>query len=362
MPPKKRQQPNLPKRRQSKRMRPSDLTETAPETEHASLAAANSNTANLMTVDVNALTSSISLAVTEAVQRAFEKIPQTQVDKCQDKPTGVEAVVDEEVSLLTESTPPSTSSNPLPLPSNRKPFASIAVALGSHVTPKLKRKIWANEYIDFGALLSVSPATEKYSLSFKSTDSSPRQPQLTLEPFQPSKKIHSFNQWLSAFNTFVAIFTEKFPHEAPQLMKYCEIIRDISAKPGDWYFYDEQFRYLRQSAPDQYPWDAVHWELWLKAVINFRTKSQFSSDKVNSGVPTRSRPRQSFPKGSCWTFHAGRYCAGCRFDHVCFKCGAKHPASQCSATQQHRLPFSKEGPVATNSTQQSGHSRKGGQA
>ncbi|CAH3022333.1 unnamed protein product, partial [Porites evermanni] len=131
----------------------SNLTETAPETEHTSLAAANSNTANLMTVDVNALTSSISLAVTEAVQGAFEKIPQTQ-------PTGVEAVVDEEVSLLTER----------------------------------------------------------------------------------------------------------------------------------------------------------------------------------------------------------RYCAGCRFDHVCFKCGTKHPASRCSATQQHRLPFSKEGPVATNSTQQSGHSRKGGQA
>ena len=101
MPRKKRQQANLP--RQSKRMRPSDLTETAPETKHASLAAANSNTANLMTVDVNVLTSSIFLAVTEAVQRAFEKIPQTQVDKSQDKPTGVEALVDEEVSLLTQA-------------------------------------------------------------------------------------------------------------------------------------------------------------------------------------------------------------------------------------------------------------------
>ena len=99
-----------------------------------------------MTVDVNALTSSISLVVTEAVQRAFEKIPQKQVHKCQHKFTGVDAVVDEEVSLLIENTPPSTSSNPLPLPGNKKPLASIAVALGSHVTPKLKRKIWANEY------------------------------------------------------------------------------------------------------------------------------------------------------------------------------------------------------------------------
>ena len=37
-------------------------------------------------------------------------------------------------------------------------------------------------------------------------------------------------------------------------MKYYRIIRDMSAKPGDWYFYDKQFRYIRQSAPDLYPW------------------------------------------------------------------------------------------------------------
>ena len=117
------------------------LISHASQEEHTSLAVANSSTANLMTVDVNALTSSISLVVTEAVQRASEKIPQKQVDKCQHKSTGVDAVVDEEVSLLIESTPPSTSSNPLPLLGNKKTFASIAVALGSNVTPKLQRKI-----------------------------------------------------------------------------------------------------------------------------------------------------------------------------------------------------------------------------
>ena len=37
-------------------------------------------------------------------------------------------------------------------------------------------------------------------------------------------------------------------------MKCCRIIRDMSAKSGDWYFYDKQFRYIRQSAPDLYPW------------------------------------------------------------------------------------------------------------
>ena len=52
-------------------------------------------------------------------------------------------------------------------------------------------------------------------------------------------------------------------------MKYYRIIRDMSAKPGDWYFYDKQFLYIRQSAPDLYPWIVIHWQLWLHAVLNF---------------------------------------------------------------------------------------------
>ena len=130
-------------------------------------------------------------------------------------------------------------------------------------------------------------------------------------------------------------------------------------KPGDWYFYDEQFRYIRQSAPDLYPWDIIHWELWLKAVLHFRAKSHLPSEKVSAGVFSRSRSRPSFPKGTCWTFHAGRYCSGCRFEHVCFKCGSKDPASQCSANQhQQRSALPKNGAVTSNSTQQAGHAFK----
>ena len=54
---------------------------------------------------------------------------------------------------------------------------------------------------------------------------------------------------------------------------YCEIVRDIAAKPGDWLYYDEKFRFIGQSAPDQHPWDAIHWKLWLKAVTNFSSKT-----------------------------------------------------------------------------------------
>ena len=118
------------------------------------------------------------------------------------------------------------------------------------------------------------------------------------------QKILTFLQCLSAFHIFVAIFFEKFLNETPRLMKYSEIVRDISSNPGDWYFYHEQFRYIRQSAPDKYPWDTVHWELRIKAVINFRAKpAQLKGDMLSPCT----RSHQSFPKGTCWLFHAGKY-------------------------------------------------------
>ena len=153
----------------------------------------------------------------------------------------------------------------------------------------------------------------------------------------------------------MAIYSEKYPKETPKLMKYSEIVRDIAAKPGNWVFYEEQFRFIRQSAPDQFPWDAVHWELWLKVVTNFRPKTSFISDKVS----LRSSPRQSFPKGTCWTFHAGRVCNSCRFKHDCFKCGSNHPALQCSVVGQERGPPQKPGTsTAQPLSQKASYARK----
>ena len=43
-------------------------------------------------------------------------------------------------------------------------FTTVSVPLTSRVSSKIKAKIWANEYINFGTLLSDSPQQEgKYS-------------------------------------------------------------------------------------------------------------------------------------------------------------------------------------------------------
>ena len=112
--------------------------------------------------------------------------------------------------------------------------------------------------------------------------SSPKTPQFTFEPVQNPKKVSSINDWVSAFHTFVAIYCVKFPNETPNLIKFCETVRDIATCGGDWSNYDEQFRYIRQANPRQYPWDIVHWELWHRAVSFRANYSPFQSGKPNA--------------------------------------------------------------------------------
>ena len=156
---------------------------------------------------------------------------------------------------ITQGTPPRrenavTLAEPgLYLQAPKQIFSSVAVSLSSRVSFKVKAKIWSNEYFDFGTPLSLSPNNQKYSLPIASSDGETTRPKLTLEPSQPVKKILTINQWLSPFNIFVAIYSAKLPSDTPKLMKYCEIVRYIAAKPGDWLYYDEQFRFIRQLAP-----------------------------------------------------------------------------------------------------------------
>ena len=366
MPPKKRTLGT--NSRRSKRLRPSELPEVAPTTPSVASSATPqaNNDSGLMQVNVEALATTISVAVTEAVNAALANRRSSTNDELTPVPsTSIvhpnDQAVDDEVTALTgvsgtleSCTLSGTEDGP------RQLFTSIAISLGSRVSAKIKAKIWQNEYVDFGALLGVGPPTDKFALSLSPGNTISSQNRLHLEPVQSSKKVQTITQWITAFNTFVAIYVERVPQDASKLMKYCEVVRDIAFKSGEWLFYDEQFRFLRQSAPEQHPWDQIHWELWLRAMVNSRGK--IPTNQTHDNRP-RSRSR-TFPKGTCWTFHAGKTCSGCNYEHICYKCGAKHPASHCSASGNH----TRHGPPKSgisgvlNSAQHTGHARKGGSA
>lgn len=115
-------------------------------------------------------------------------------------------------------------------------------------------------------------------------------------------------------------------------MKYCDVVKDLAHKAGGWIWYDEQFRYLRQSAPEQYPWDQTHWELRLQASSSFR-KTRPSTNKP--AVQNRS----GFVRNSSQKELVGRSKPVSTLRALSStKCGAKHPGSQCSAPQP-RIPF-----------------------
>jgi len=202
----------------------------------------------------------------------------------------------------------------------RNPFVSNSLAIDSRVSDKLKQKIWNHEYIDFGALLANPTAPTRYRVALDNDEA-----QLTLEAADKIRKISSIETWLTAFHIFVGVYTLRYSSEAPSLMKYGSLIRDLAARGQNWRFYDENFRFMRQTHVHSLPWGSIHSELWLRSHV------QASKSNYVGQPPSRKNDRSfSIPTGYCVKFHRGVHCSGCRFKHLCFKCAGNHPVSNCT--------------------------------
>ena len=79
-------------------------------------------------------------------------------------------------------------------------FNSVSVAIDAQVSPKLKAKIWANEFIDFGLLLNPQLGDTRYHLSLSASEHSV--PTLSLEATTKTKHIPNVEVWASAFQVF----------------------------------------------------------------------------------------------------------------------------------------------------------------
>ena len=162
--------------------------------------------------------------------------------------TMVEDTASKEIEALTNTLAAGRLTFPTKKP--EETFSSVTFDLESRILDRVKAKIWVNEYVDFGSLLTVSPDESKYRISV--TDDRDH-PSLCLEHVKAKWRSLTTDQWLTAFNVFVAVYTIKTPSAISSLMKYCEVVRDIAAKQGNWRYYDKQFRFLRQSKLDRYP-------------------------------------------------------------------------------------------------------------
>ena len=197
-----------------------------------------------VSIDVAALSATVSAVVTEALKSTLSSEILTGILKNTGPPIPLEplalessrsvsvALNTEVADILQDGHASGTSRGGAPTTLNgsrpQSTFTSISVSLSSRVSAKLKFKIFANEYVDFGPLFS----------SFRNNPN-PNRSQITLEPLQNAKRIQCFQQWVSAFNIFVSVYSEKFTAETPRLMKYCEVVRDLAQEGGDWIWYDK---------------------------------------------------------------------------------------------------------------------------
>ena len=202
------------------------------------------------------------------------------------------------------------------------------MAIDSRVSAKLKGKIWDEEFIDFGSLLSNSAnGNDKYQLSFLSSNGG-LPASFCLEPAAKPKKILNIEAWLQAFHIFVGVYTQRYPVEAPALMKYGQTIQDLAARGQNWRFYDENFRFLRQTQRTLVPWGSIHGELWLRSQYSMTRKSPGPQVGQNNFAP-KPRSPTAVPWGYCFKCHCGQSCTGRAFKHSCFKCQGNHRVSQC---------------------------------
>lgn len=192
--------------------------------------------------------------------------------------------------------------------------------------------------------MSGSAAEERFKISVSTSNKDA--PSLFLEPSEKTRKINSFETWLQAFHILVGVYTSKYPSEAPALMKYGDIVRDLASRGHNWAFYDENFRFLKQSHKQLLQCGEIHWELWLRSrPVQHKKASSFSNNRGHSSKSNNMS--RHVPRGYCFRYHKGGDCDGCDHKHFCFKCEGNHRGFQCNfRTQSNFLPLQRHTKVS----------------
>ena len=152
------------------------------------------------------------------------------------------------------------------------------------------------------------------------------------------KKVITINDWVKAFQIYMAVYIQKPGREAraPELLTYMAEIQSIAEDGLDWALYDEQYRRDRASNLSPPPWSAVNQPLHnvLMRKRNSGMPPGQAHQKPNTGNFRNNHNTSSIPVGFCYAYHSRtRRCekANCPFKHQCFKRNhpRHHPVFTC---------------------------------
>lgn len=210
--------------------------------------------------------------------------------------------------------------------------ASRAKPVDLGVDTKIKGKIWADQFVDMGSLLS-SREGGNIQLSEGSDGS------FSFKKVASAAPVKTMAQWFRAFHIFVAVYTSRYPAAAPKLMKYADTMQKLSHQAGDQsaLYYDRQFRQWRQDDPSMLPWDHVNTELYSAALASglcqkVQTRPLFRASASTPTAHTR--------KGICFMYNNNGRCSrtSCPFSHICSVCRGSHAKKSCNIRAGQAVP------------------------
>ena len=227
-----------------------------------------------------------------------------------------------------------------PAPAQGKSSIPISVVhdIDQNVPQSVMKDIWEEKFIELESLID-KPELE-LALSSSVMPGKPGDP-VTWAPAKKNK-IFTLSQWSSAFQIFVAVYTRRYPEQAPNLMTYAAKVRSLAQQKGDFISYDRGFRQGRERYLT--PWQKPDLELWvecfqtgLRADVN---KLSTSNKSNNQAFRTGSSSSQSqsnkvqHPAGTCYMYHnRGGKCTrnNCKFPHSCYfpGCTDAHSIYSC---------------------------------
>lgn len=219
--------------------------------------------------------------------------------------------------------------------------AAGPASTAANVSMALRQKIISHKYVDLKALLlpSERPMGTEDRQYLVAEDGK------IMLGAAPQREELSVNGWTKAFLRYANIYTQEYPLEAVDMLKYMGMVMDLTSRGlgKAWKEYDESFRKAREMAPQAYPWDHPPHMIWMGAVA--AGLSNFQGERRYDGLyRAQNRQGQVFQRspalGYCRDYNSPAGCgwARCRFRHSCNKCGGAHGANSCSGRQRLRGP------------------------
>ena len=102
-----------------------------------------------------------------------------------------------------------------------RPIQIAGLPVGAGIPLKTNEKVWNHQYVDLHDLMENN--TDIYVLQLQHPNSTP---ELNFAPHK-RKQLLTEMEWISAFNTYTALYLEKYPHELNAILSYSSTVQQI---------------------------------------------------------------------------------------------------------------------------------------